>query len=79
MKKAAAFIYNPGGSSPEAATNALPSKDGFEADVKRKIDLTDWNNKENAEKWREYFATLCNQYLEKAGEEKRVDHRSYQR
>ena len=32
-KKAAAFIYNPGGSSPEAATNALPSKDGFEADV----------------------------------------------
>lgn len=33
----------------------------------RKIDLTDWNNKENAEKWREHFATLCNQYLEKAG------------
>lgn len=45
----------------------------------RKIDLTDWNNKENAEKWREHFATLCNQYLEKAGEQKRVDHRSYQR
>ena len=45
----------------------------------RKIDLTDWNNKENAEKWRGHFATLCNQYLEKAGEQKRVDHRSYQR
>ena len=45
----------------------------------RKIDLTDWNNKENAEKWREHFATLCNQYLEKAGEQKRVDHRSYKR
>lgn len=45
----------------------------------RKIDLTDWNNKENAEKWREHFATFCNQYLEKAGEQKRVDHRSYQR
>lgn len=45
----------------------------------RKIDLTDWNNKENAEKWREHFATLCNQYLETAGEQKRVDHRSYKR
>jgi nickase len=45
----------------------------------RKIDLTDWNNKDNAEKWREHFATLCNQYLEKAGEQKRVDHRSYKR
>ena len=31
----------------------------------RKIDLTDWSNKENAEKWREHFATLCNQHLEK--------------
>ena len=45
----------------------------------RKIDLTDWNNKDNAEKWREHFATFCNQYLEKAGEQKRVDHRSYKR
>ncbi len=45
----------------------------------RKIDLTDCNNKESAEKWREHFATLCNQYLEKAGEQKRVDHRSYKR
>lgn len=33
----------------------------------RKIDLTDWSNKENAEKWREHFATLCNQHLEKGG------------
>ena len=45
----------------------------------RKIDLTDWNNKENAEKWREHFATLCNQYLEKNNLEKRVDHRSFER
>ncbi|NMW54893.1 MobA/MobL family protein [Streptococcus equi subsp. zooepidemicus] len=45
----------------------------------RKIELTDWNNKENAEKWREHFATLCNQYLEKNNLDKRVDHRSYQR
>lgn len=45
----------------------------------RKIELTDWNNKGNAEKWRESFATLCNQYLEKNNFEKRVDHRSFVR
>lgn len=31
----------------------------------RKVELTDWNDKGNAEKWRENFASLCNQYLEK--------------
>ena len=45
----------------------------------RKVELTDWNNKGNAEKWRESFATLCNQYLEKNNFEKRVDHRSFER
>lgn len=45
----------------------------------RKIELTDWNNKGNAEKWRESFASLCNQYLEKNNLEKRVDHRSFER
>lgn len=35
--------------------------------------------KGNAEKWRASFSHLCNQYLEKAGEQKRVDHRSYKR
>ena len=45
----------------------------------RKIELTDWNNKGNAEKWRESFATFCNQYLEKNNREKRVDHRSFER
>ena len=45
----------------------------------RKVELTDWNNKGNAEKWRESFATLCNQYLEKNNLEKRVDHRSFER
>lgn len=44
-----------------------------------KIDLTTWNEEGNAEKWREDFATLWNRYLEKAGEKKRVDHRSYKR
>lgn len=45
----------------------------------RKIELTDWNKKGNAEKWRESFASLCNQYLEKNNLEKRVDHRSFER
>ncbi|HGC6690780.1 TPA: MobQ family relaxase [Streptococcus agalactiae] len=45
----------------------------------RKVELTDWNDKGNAEKWRKNFARLCNQYLEKNHQEKRVDHRSYKR
>ena len=45
----------------------------------RKIEFTDWNDKGNAEKWRESFATFCNQYLEKNNLEKRVDHRSFER
>lgn len=45
----------------------------------RKVELTDWNDKGNAEKWRESFASLCNRYLEKNNFEKRVDHRSFER
>ena len=45
----------------------------------RKIELTDWNDRGNAEKWRESFAKICNQYLEKNNLEKRVDHRSFER
>lgn len=45
----------------------------------RKVELTDWNDKGNAEKWRESFASLCNWYLEKNNLEKRVDHRSFER
>lgn len=45
----------------------------------RKIELTDWNDKGNVEKWREGFSKLCNEYLERNGKEKRVDHRSFKR
>lgn len=45
----------------------------------RKVELTDWNDRGNAEKWRESFAQICNQYLEKNNLEKRVDHRSFER
>ena len=45
----------------------------------RKIELTDWNDKGNAEKWRESFAYFCNKYLEKNNKSMRVDHRSYKR
>ena len=45
----------------------------------RKVELTTWNDKGNVEKWREIFSDLCNKYLERAGAEKRVDHRSFKR
>lgn len=45
----------------------------------RKVELTSWNDKGNVEKWRENFSDLCNKYLERAGAEKRVDHRSFKR
>ena len=45
----------------------------------RKVELTDWNNKGNAEIWRESFAEICNIYLERNNLEKRVDHRSFER
>ena len=45
----------------------------------RKVELTIWNDKVNVEKWRENFSDLCNKYLERAGAEKRVDHRSFKR
>lgn len=31
----------------------------------RKIELIDWNNRVNVEKWRENFVRICNKYLEK--------------
>ena len=45
----------------------------------RKVELTTWNDKVNVEKWRENFSDLCNKYLERAGAEKRVDHRNFKR
>lgn len=45
----------------------------------RKVEQTSWNDKGNVEKWRENFSDLCNKYLERAGAEKRVDHRSFKR
>lgn len=45
----------------------------------RKVELTTWNDKGNVERWRENFSDLCNKYLERAGAEKRVDHRSFKR
>lgn len=45
----------------------------------RKIELTDWNNRSNAELWRSNFANLCNRYLQENNLQKRVDHRSYKR
>ena len=40
---------------------------------------TDWNDRNNVEKWRKSWAELCNKYLQQAGRNERVDHRSYER
>ena len=45
----------------------------------RKVDLVDWNNRENAEVWRRAWADLANEYLEKNNRPERIDHRSYER
>ncbi len=43
----------------------------------RKVDLVDWNNRENAEVWRRAWADLANEYLEKNNRPERIDHRSH--
>ena len=45
----------------------------------RKVDLVDWNNRENAEVWRRAWADLANEYLVKNNRPERIDHRSYER
>ena len=42
-------------------------------------DTTDWNRRENAEKWRAAWAVYANCALEAAGRPERIDHRSYKR
>ena len=42
-------------------------------------DTTDWNRRENAEKWRAAWAAYTNWALEAAGRPERIDHRSYKR
>ena len=45
----------------------------------RKVDLVDWNNRENAEVWRRAWADLANEYLAQNNRPERIDHRSYER
>jgi hypothetical protein len=45
----------------------------------KKITTTDWDNRDNAELWRENWANTLNKYLKYYGHEERVDHRSYER
>lgn len=45
----------------------------------RKVDLVDWNNRENAEVWRRAWADLANEFLERNDCSERIDHRSYER
>ena len=45
----------------------------------RKVDLVDWNNRENAEVWRRAWADLANEFLEQNNRPECIDHRSYER
>ena len=57
--------------------NRIPdSKGGWK---NHREDTTDWNNRENAEKWRAAWAAYANRALEAAGRPERIDHRSYER
>ena len=51
-------------------------KGGFKS---RRVDTTDWNEKEKAEQWRSAWAAYANNALEQAGHAERIDHRSYKR
>ena len=77
-------IYNP--EKPSGKENRIPAldKDGNQKKDKKgakvwervKVETTDWNNRENAEKWREAWAKECNKYLDK---DHQIDHRSLER
>ena len=43
----------------------------------RKVDLVDWNNRENAEVWRSAWADLANEFLVQNDRPERIDHRSH--
>ena len=43
----------------------------------RKVDLVDWNNRENAEVWRRAWADLANDFLAQNNRPERIDHRSH--
>ena len=45
----------------------------------RKVDLVDWNNRENAEVWRRAWADLANDFLAQNNRPERIDHRRYER
>ena len=42
----------------------------------RKVDLMDWNRRENANLWRKAWADMANDFLERNGSAERIDHRS---
>lgn len=45
----------------------------------RRVDVTDWNEKDKAEQWRAAWAEYANRALEQTGHRERIDHRSYKR
>jgi len=61
----------------DSSGNRIPDRKGGWKNHRE--DTTDWNNRENAEKWRSAWAAYTNRALEVAGRPERIDHRSYAR
>ena len=61
----------------DSSGNRIP--DGKGGWKNHRVDTTDWNHRDNAEKWRAAWATYANRALEAAGRPERIDHRSYKR
>ena len=61
----------------DSSGNRIP--DGKGGWKNHREDTTDWNHRDNAEKWRAAWATYANRALETAGRPERIDHRSYKR
>ena len=61
----------------DAEGNRIP--DGKGGWKNHRENTTDWNNRENAEKWRAAWAAYANKALEENGRPERIDHRSYAR
>ena len=45
----------------------------------KSIPTTDWNEQTKAEEWREAWANIANEYLQRHNIDERIDHRSYER
>ena len=62
----------------DSSGNRIPNRDG--TDFKsHKVNVTDWDNKENMEKWRAEWTKIAQSYLDRDHADVRMEHRSYEK